>query len=125
ALEEHLDLLRRYGFDLEPFGGDAWLLRGVPPALHRGDPARALADLLDELAEGTARPLEGSREARVVASICKQLAIKGGQPLTLEEMRELVHRLERTRSPRTCPHGRPTMILIQAALLARQFGREG
>ncbi len=125
ALGEHVEHLRRYGFDLEPFGGDTWLLRGVPPMLHRGDPARALGDILDELAEGTARPLEDSREARVVASICKQVAVKAGQALSLEEMRELVHRLERTRSPRTCPHGRPTMILIQAALLARQFGREG
>ena len=125
ALEEHLDHLRKHGFDLEPFGGDTWLLRGVPQVLNRGDLARALADILDELAEGAARPLEGSQEARVVASICKQVAVKGGQPLSLEEMRELVRRLEQTRSPRTCPHGRPTMIFIQAALLARQFGREG
>ncbi|MGC8838241.1 MAG: DNA mismatch repair endonuclease MutL [Anaerolineae bacterium] len=125
ALGEHLDHLRRHGFDLEPFGGDTWLLRGIPPVLHRGDPTRTLVDILDELAEGTAKPLEDSQEARVVASICKQAAVKAGQALSLEEMRELVHRLERARSPRTCPHGRPTMILIQAALLARQFGREG
>lgn len=124
ALDEHLQDLHAHGFDLEPFGPDTWLLRGVPPVLHRGDPGRALADILDELSEG-ARPLEDSREARVVASICKQVAVKGGQPLSIEEMRELVRRLEQTQAPRTCPHGRPTMICIHAGLLARQFGREG
>jgi len=124
ALAENLAHLQQFGFDLEPFGGETWLLRAVPPTLQRGDPTRTLADILDELAEGKT-PLEDSQEGRVVAGICKQVAIKGGQSLSPEEMRELIQRLEKAGSPRTCPHGRPTMIHISAALLARQFGREG
>jgi len=124
ALAENLAHLQQFGFDLEPFGGETWLLRAVPPTLQRGDPTRTLADILDELAEGKT-PLEDSQEGRVVASICRQVAIKGGQSLSPEEMRELIQRLEKASSPRTCPHGRPTMIHISAVLLARQFGREG
>ena len=124
ALDENLEPLRRCGFDLEPFGGETWLLRAVPAVLQRGDPTRVLGDILDELAEGK-NPLEDSRENRVLVSICKQAAIKGGQSLSAEEMRELVQGLEKTQSPRTCPHGRPTMIHLSAALLARQFGRGG
>ena len=33
--------------------------------------------------------------------------------------------LEACRSPRTCPHGRPTMIYLSVDLLERQFGRRG
>jgi len=43
--------------------------------------------------------------------------------LSLEEMRELVRRLEQTTTPRTCPHGRPTMIQLNSAQLAREFGK--
>jgi DNA mismatch repair protein MutL len=38
-------------------------------------------------------------------------------------MRELIGQLERCAAPRTCPHGRPTMILLSTTQLERQFGR--
>jgi DNA mismatch repair protein MutL len=53
---------------------------------------------------------------------CKA-AVKAGQTLSIEEMRYLVQRLESTERPRTCPHGRPTMILLSTTDLERQFGR--
>jgi len=43
--------------------------------------------------------------------------------LSHAEMQELIRRLEACRSPRTCPHGRPTMIHLSAEQLAREFGR--
>jgi DNA mismatch repair protein MutL len=43
---------------------------------------------------------------------------------SLEEMRELIRRLEQTTAPRTCPHGRPTMVQLNAAMLEREFGRK-
>ncbi|NLE77400.1 MAG: DNA mismatch repair endonuclease MutL [Chloroflexi bacterium] len=122
TLHENLPQLQHFGFALEPFGGETWLMRGVPAVLHHGDPTRALVDILDEIGAGNT-PLQDSQEARVVASICKQVAVKGGQSLSQQEMRELVQDLERTSMPRTCPHGRPTMIHLSANLLARQFGR--
>ena len=62
-------------------------------------------------------------EARLVTLICKRAAVKGNTPMTLPEMQELVRRLEACRSPRTCPHGRPTMVYMSATELAKQFGR--
>jgi DNA mismatch repair protein MutL len=41
----------------------------------------------------------------------------------MEEMRRLVEDLEVTTAPRTCPHGRPTLIHVSTELLERQFGR--
>ena len=52
-------------------------------------------------------------------------AVKAGQVLSQEEMARLVHDLERTESPRTCPHGRPIIIQIGLDALVRQFGRLG
>ena len=50
-------------------------------------------------------------------------AVKAGQTLSMQEMQDLIHSLERCSAPRTCPHGRPTMITLSAAQLAREFGR--
>jgi DNA mismatch repair protein MutL len=55
--------------------------------------------------------------------VCKQAAVKAGQTLAPAEMHELLARLERCSSPRTCPHGRPTVIQFSAGQLAREFGR--
>jgi len=50
--------------------------------------------------------------------------VKAGQTLSYDEMQGLIRQLERCESPRTCPHGRPTMLHISGEDLARQFGRE-
>ena len=50
-------------------------------------------------------------------------AVRAGQTLTLDEARELIQQLEKTTSPYTCPHGRPTMIHLSAAQLEKSFSR--
>ena len=70
-------------------------------------------------------PLAEEIEARVIARVCKRAAVKAGQVLSNEEQRALLRDLESCRSPRTCPHGRPTMIHLSVDLLERQFGRKG
>ena len=70
-------------------------------------------------------PLAAELEARLAARVCKRAAIKAGQVLSLEEQRQLILDLEQSSSPRTCPHGRPTMVHLSVAALERQFGRRG
>jgi DNA mismatch repair protein MutL len=53
------------------------------------------------------------------------MAVKAGQVLTNDEQRALLIDLETCSSPRTCPHGRPTMIHLSVDMLERQFGRRG
>lgn len=121
-LEAEWDALTEVGFELEPFGGATYRLRAVPEMLSRADPARALVDILAEMADG-AIPLARETHEKIAITVCKRASIKGGQILSPEEMRELVRQLEATSAPRTCPHGRPTMIHMSAAQLAREFGR--
>lgn len=123
VIEEQLPILSRLGFVIEPFGGNTYLVRAVPAVLVGTDLRQALAGIVDELAEGRLSPLTHEREKRVIASVCKQAAIKAGQVLSDEELRELVRQLEQTTMPRTCPHGRPTMIHLSQAQLEREFGR--
>ena len=130
-LNDAASLFRDAGFEFEHFGGATYLLRAVPTILSEGDPRRALSIILDELALEDERPAEGGRsllhgrrDANLIASVCKQAAIKAGRLLTLAEMQALIEQLERSQSPRTCPHGRPTMIRLGFEQLAREFGRQ-
>ncbi len=122
VLEEHLPLLRELGFALEHFGGNTYLLRAVPAILKGTDPAGALVAVVEEMVAGNV-PLGAEGEARLIASVCKQGAVKAGQTLSMAEMQALVQQLEAASAPRTCPHGRPTMIHLSADFLAREFGR--
>jgi DNA mismatch repair protein MutL len=123
SLAPQLDLLRRIGFDVEPFGGSAFRVRAIPQLLGGLRPEEALRAAVEDFDEDES-PLAAEAEARLIARICKRAAVKAGQTLGPEEQAELVRALERCSSPRTCPHGRPTMIHLPMDLLARRFGRK-
>ena len=123
-LEEQLPALKQLGFLVEPFGPNIFLVRALPALLQKLDPEAALRVLVEDFEEDE-KPLGEETEARLVARVCKRAAVKAGQSLSIEEGRNLLTDLEACRSPRTCPHGRPTMIYLPVDLLERQFGRRG
>ncbi len=136
TLAEHLGMLNQVGFELEVFGGTSYLVRAVPSILVVPDVRAALVDMLDMLRSGSRPgprgeptgpggddPLAARAEERLVAVVCKRAAIKAGQTLTTEEMQQLVRSLEQCESPRTCPHGRPTVLHFSVEQLEKEFGR--
>ena len=123
-LNDQLGLLNHLGFQVEPFGPGTFLVRAIPALLSGMDPAAAINVLVEDFEEDET-PLQSELEARIIARVCKRAAIKAGQTLSIEEQRALLSRLEACASPRTCPHGRPTMIHLSVDLLERQFGRRG
>ncbi|MFN8471880.1 MAG: DNA mismatch repair endonuclease MutL [Anaerolineae bacterium] len=123
VLDEYAQPLDSAGFTLEAFGANTILIRAVPAALRAADPRPALRDILTQVGEGRRNPLEVDTEAALLRAVCKTVAIKAGQTLSTTEMQALIQQLEACNSPRTCPHGRPTMIHLSAAHLEREFGR--
>lgn len=123
-LNAQIETLNRIGFNVEPFGGNTFLVRSLPSVLGKVDPARAVRVVVEDFEEDET-VLAAEVEARLIARVCKRAAVKAGQALTTAEQVELVRRLEACRSPRTCPHGRPTMIHLSVETLEKQFGRRG
>lgn len=121
-LEEHLNGLAAIGFDLEPFGMNTFRVRAIPAIFARRLPEEAIGAILDDLEKGD-EPGESTLEGQIILRVCKAAAIKAGQTLSYDEMQSLLRQLERCASPRTCPHGRPTMIHMSADQLAKEFGR--
>jgi DNA mismatch repair protein MutL len=123
-LDEQLPMMGQLGFQVEAFGRGTFLVRAIPTILTGLDPAVALRVLVEDFEEDET-PLAEEIEAKIVARVCKRAAVKAGQVLSLEEQTTLLRDLEACQSPRTCPHGRPTMIHLSVNLLERQFGRKG
>jgi len=124
VLEQQLEALINLGFEIEPFGPNTFVIRSVPIVVDRSDPRLAVEAIVNAFEEDES-PLMAEVEARVAARVCKRMAVKAGQILSEAEQRNLLLNLEASQSPRTCPHGRPTMIHLSVNLLERQFGRQG
>lgn len=123
-LEDQLPILEKLGFQVDPFGPNTFKLRSMPTLLLGSEPAAALRVLIEDFEEDET-PLQNEIEAKIIARVCKRAAVKAGQTLSPEEQKALLEDLEACQAPRTCPHGRPTMIHLSIDLLERQFGRQG
>ena len=124
ALEENLPILTGLGFQIEEFGPSAYRVIAMPTIFEKGSPAAAIAAVVEDI-ENDDVPMSGLTSDRIASYVCKRMAVKAGQTLTPEEQRALIRDLEQCRSPRTCPHGRPTMIHLSIDMLEKQFGRKG
>jgi DNA mismatch repair protein MutL len=119
VLKSHYAGLKEFGFTIEPFGERTFLVRAVPALLNDKDWSAVLRELMDLLGgEG-----KGDWQESLAISMACHGAVRAGQALTDDEMRELLRQLEQVTSPRTCPHGRPTMIHLSSDQLKREFGR--
>jgi DNA mismatch repair protein MutL len=124
ALESQLSILGHFGFEVEEFGANTFQVRAMPSLFAGSDPSTALRAIVEDFEEDEA-PLQNEIEKKLAARVCKRMAVKGGQTLSPDEQRALLLDLERCDSPRTCPHGRPTMIHLSVDMLEKQFGRKG
>ncbi len=122
TLQEYSELLAVSGFDLEPFGDNAWLLRAVPPQLaaNSADPVQALIALLDAV---VLEQVVMERQDALAATIACHGSVRAGMTLATEEMAALLVQLEATPEPHHCPHGRPTVVHFSEYQLEREFGR--
>jgi len=119
-----LDSLPGLGFKVEYFGGDSFVVRALPAVLGAVTAEQALRGVVDH-DDDDEHELPPGVEARIIARVCKRTAVRAGKVLSQDEQATLLRQLEKCRYPRTCPHGRPTMIHLSVHMLQRQFGRKG
>jgi len=119
-LEGHLDTLGAYGLEVIPFGSTTFLIKRVPTSLIGQNVAAALNEMIDAALDGSE---SFSWESQALVTLSCHTAIRAGQTLSLQEMRDLVRQLERSALPHTCPHGRPTMLHLSQTQLEKEFGR--
>jgi DNA mismatch repair protein MutL len=126
VVEDTRALLEQAGFEAEPFGGRTVIVHAAPNPHPWFDAERCLREMLAELAEGSelTRAARNQYERLAMTFACKG-AIKAGQSLSPQELRELFDDLFATELPYHDVHGRPTIVRLSLDELERRFGRHG
>lgn len=121
-IEQYAEEIRLAGFDIEPFGDDAYQIRAVPNVLGVPQSRSAFLDMVDHLGELRVLTTQQKRRDAILQMACKK-AIKGGDKLSMEEIRPLLADMLATNAPPTCPHGRPLVVVVTRSELEKRFRR--
>ena len=120
VLEENHETLEKTGFEVEKFGKDAHAIRSLPTVLGVAQGESSFRNILGDLAKLAPTKKLG---LEVIWRVACHTAIRAGDPLSENQMRQLVTELMRTESPYTCEHGRPTMVVLSPTDLEKLFKR--
>ena len=121
-IEAYREDIQAAGFDIEPFGDDTYQIRAVPNVLGVPQTKSAFLDMVDRLGELRVLSTAQKRRDAILQMACKK-AVKGGDKLTMEEIKPLLVDMLRTNAPPTCPHGRPLVVVLERTEIEKRFKR--
>lgn len=123
SLQQHLQDLLKFGFEIEPFGGNSFALQGVPALLKDVDGVELLRDVAAELGQHSASHLIEDAVDRLLILMACHGMVRANQALTRPEMLALLRELDLVDFKTHCPHGRPVMKRLVLAEIEKMFKR--
>ena len=117
-----MPVIKKFGFDVEDFGGNSFLVRATPVIMGRQMGKGTILDMIDELNAKRVRNFEDIKDSIIARMACRK-SIKQGDRIEVGYMQKLMMKLYQCENPFTCPHGRPTIITITISELERKFKR--
>jgi DNA mismatch repair protein MutL len=123
ALEGGLPELARLGFDVEPFGGESFAVKGAPASLGGVDLSALLQDLAGQLEQTDRGGAADDLFHDLLATMACHTAVRAHQDVAPEEARALLDGLDAIDFKARCPHGRPVVFELSLADLERRVGR--
>lgn len=121
-LEENRALLEKLGLVVTAFGEHEVSVRSIPMLLGEPQTVDFLHDVLDQLGSERGTVTLEKRRAAILQTACKH-AVKGGEKLNEDAIRDLVSRMIDQKVTPTCPHGRPLVVALSHAELDKRFRR--
>lgn len=121
-IERYLQNFKEIGFEIEPFGGQDFAVRGVPSDLYTLDSQEVLMEIIDNLSNESAKMSPDILTDKIASMSCKA-AVKGNSRMSFREADELITQLLSLENPYNCPHGRPTIISMSKYELEKKFKR--
>ena len=122
-INDKIPELKKAGFGIDSFGANSFKIDAVPSFLSLNNLDSLFVELANDFLEiGKSTRIEEIRKRMALVLVCKA-SVKFNQKLSREEMQTLIDKLMLTTTPWTCPHGRPTMIVIPFDELEKRFGR--
>ncbi len=124
VLVDLLDRVKSYGLVIEPFGGDSIVVREIPGILSGCDVKILTLDIINELIENN----DSKSVEEQINKVCSKMAchgsIRAGREMQIDEMNDLLRKMESTPFSGQCNHGRPTYVELKLNDIERLFGRK-
>ena len=121
--EEISDHLHKLGFEIEPFGGNEYVIKAVPTELFGISEKEMFFDIIDQYSLEGKKATPDTVLSKLATMACKA-AIKGNMNISLLEAKALIEELMSLDNPYNCPHGRPTMIFMSKSDVEKKFKRQ-
>ena len=122
-VEEIDEYLHKLGFEIEPFGGNEYVIKAVPTELFGISEKDLLFDIIDQYSLEGKKTTPDTVLVKLATMACKA-AIKGNMNISLLEAKALIEELMSLDNPYNCPHGRPTMIFMSKSDVEKKFKRQ-
>ena len=116
-----MDDLARLGFDIDDFGNNTFIVRGIPTYMDRGEAELFIHTYIEDPESRSDRGNTTVIDKLIMRS-CKA-AVKGNNKLSTMEIEELIKQLSNCVNPFSCPHGRPTFIRFTLSEISHAFKR--
>ena len=119
-VEKNLNLFMKFGFEIEIFGDNHIMVRGVPNIFGVAQSEKFIFQIIDNIGD-----LESSYDLKMdkIASMSCRAAIKANDKIHFDEINSLLSKMEKCENPYTCPHGRPSMVEISKKEIEKMFKR--
>lgn len=122
-LEENIDEIKKLGFDFDNFGGNTFILRNIPTIMGNVPQVSVIKDIIADITSiGKDKSFSDVKEEIVNFLACHK-SIRGGDDLSLRDIRNLIIHLSKVSDPFHCAHGRPTLRFISFKELDKIFKR--
>ena len=119
-IENNMDLFLNFGFEIELFGNNHIMVRGVPTIFGTPESEKFILQIIDNMEDlSSSYDLKGDK----FASMACRAAIKATDKIHIIEMKKLLLQMEKCENPFTCPHGRPTIVEISKKEIEKMFKR--
>ena len=119
-IENNMDLFLNFGFEIELFGNNHIMVRGVPTIFGTPESEKFILQIIDNMEDlSSSYDLKGDK----FASMACRAAIKANDKIHIIEIKKLLLQMEKCENPFTCPHGRPTIVEISKKEIEKMFKR--
>ncbi len=122
-LEKLIPDLQELGLEIEPFGGNTFVVKSIPAILEGREIKPIITEIVEKMVEiGFTPGLKKAIDECLMLMACHG-AIRANQPLSDKQIKALLDRLDKCDNPSNCPHGRPTWIRWTKYFLEKSFKR--
>lgn len=121
TIKENMELLNKFGFTIDIYPDHNVVVRSMPIIFGGNYSLDLIKDIIGIL-DNEKTNIYDYKVEKIMKYACKN-AIKAGDKISNIEIDKLIEDLKKCKYPTTCPHGRPSMVILKKNMIEKMFFR--